>query len=66
MPFGEYCEQCRRRPIDVGDPEVEDFDYCALCSKDLCPDCFKNPCDNDMTLERNADHHVPSEAAENV
>jgi hypothetical protein len=67
MPFGEYCEQCRRTPIDFNsqsDTPVESFDYCALCSKDLCPDCFKNPCWNDVTLERNADQHQPSGEAE--
>lgn len=62
MPFGEYCEACRRRPVDYNAQAsalVESFDYCALCSKDLCPDCFKNPCVDDLTLERKADRHIP-------
>lgn len=66
MAFGEQCEECRRTPADfnMDAPPFDDspFDYCSLCSEDLCPDCFKHPCYGVIvTGEKLAEHHQPSE-----
>lgn len=64
MAFGERCEECRRTPVDYSaqaTESVDSFDYCARCSKDLCPDCFTHPCFDALGLERLSDSHTPSE-----
>ena len=38
MP-GTVCEKCGATP-----PGYQLWDYCAVCSKDLCPACIKAGC----------------------
>lgn len=42
MPLN-LCERCKRTPKRI-DGNEEYFDYCAKCSRDLCPDCAEHGC----------------------
>lgn len=42
------CERCGKSP----DPKTFDLlDYCATCSKDLCPDCMAKGCCGNVPAE---------------
>lgn len=40
MSESKKCERCGVKPKG----EFELLDYCAVCSKDLCPDCMALGC----------------------
>lgn len=47
--LNKKCERCGSRPHDSAGtgPKANEFtlfDYCAVCSKDLCPECMAKGC----------------------
>jgi hypothetical protein len=40
----KLCERCGRSTDQLTANRFELFDYCAVCSKNLCNDCMEDGC----------------------
>lgn len=49
------CERCGKAT-----DAYELFDYCAVCSKNLCPTCLRDGRCAPTRNERGGHHHVPA------
>lgn len=57
------CERCGAKPKNDPNGLPQLLDYCAVCSKDLCPDCMAKGCCGNVPA-RSGENDEPESVAD--